>query len=316
MGVVLAAVAGVAVAAQSRVNSDLAVQLGDGLAAAAISFGTATLVLASAVLATRVGRRGLARLRAGIRTRLVRPWQCLGGCCGAALVVTQSTTVPWTGVAIFSVAMVAGQTVGGLLVDRLGAGPAGPQRLTPTRVAGAGLALAAAFIAAVDHVDQLSDLRSLSLVLLPTAAGVGIAWQQAVNGRIGEAAGPTAAVFVSFLAGSAALLLAIIVAVSARGGPTGSLPSQPWPYLGGLIGVVIIAIGVAVVPHVGVLLLTLGMIAGQLAGAIALDIVALRAGAGPTTLWTLVGASLSLLAVLATAFRGTAADPRPARSAT
>ena len=294
VGVASAALGGAAVALQSRTNGDLSIHLRDGLAAATISFGTGLLLLLIAVPATRRGRLGLAGVRAALRARTLRPWHCLGGVCGAGLVLTQSMTVAVIGVAGFTAAMVAGQSGGGLLADRLGAGSAGPQPFTLARVAGAALAVAAVLVAVA---DRLTSPTSLGLVLLPVLAGAGIAWQQAVNGRVRAAAGSAAtAAFISFLAGTAALLPAFGIDVWIRGVPTGRLPNQPWLYLGGALGVLVITLSAAMVRHTGVLLLGLGMIAGQLLGAVVIDVVA-PAGAGPTPL-TLTGAGMTLLAVL------------------
>jgi transporter family-2 protein len=73
-----------------------------------------------------------------------------------------------------------------------------------------------------------------------------------------------------------------------------------------MIGIVFIAIAAALVRHIGVLLLGLGMIAGQVGGAVLLDLVA-PAGGDHLDVATLAGAALTLVAV------GVASIPRPAR---
>src|SRR4051794_18955973 len=111
---------GALVALQSRINGNLAAELHDGIAAAVISFGTGLLILVVLIFGRRTGRQGLARVREALRRRTLRPWQCLGGACGAYFVVTQGLTVGALGVAFFTVAAVAGQSGSGLVVDRLG----------------------------------------------------------------------------------------------------------------------------------------------------------------------------------------------------
>nr|BFE67856.1 hypothetical protein GCM10020092_011570 [Actinoplanes digitatis] len=109
---------------QSRINGELSIRLGDPIGAAVVSFGSGLLVLAVLVPLLPAGRADLRRLRDGLRVRQIRPWQCVGGMCGAFLVATQGLTVPTLGVAVFVVALVAGQSSSSLLVDRAGAGPA------------------------------------------------------------------------------------------------------------------------------------------------------------------------------------------------
>ena len=61
--------------------------------------------------------------RAAARAGALRPWQLLGGVAGASLVASQGITVGTIGVALFVVAVVAGQTSSGLAVDHAGLGP-------------------------------------------------------------------------------------------------------------------------------------------------------------------------------------------------
>ncbi|MEV0430178.1 DMT family transporter [Micromonospora sp. NPDC049836] len=294
-GVGLATGAGVGVAVQSRINGELGVRLADGIAAAVVSFGVGLLILLVLVPATPAGRRGLAALRVALRAGSLRPWQCLGGLCGAFLVATQGLTIGTLGVAVFTVAVVAGQSGSSLLVDRAGLGPTGPQPITPHRLVGAVLTVLAVLLAVG---DRLGDPGALALALLPMAAGVGIAWQQAVNGQVRAAAGSaTIATLVNFAVGTAALLATFAVEVAVRGRPAGGFPAEPWLYLGGPIGIVFIALAAAIVRFTGVLLLGLATIAGQIVGAVLLDLLLPTSAARPG-LDTLLGAALTMVAVL------------------
>jgi transporter family-2 protein len=293
-GVALAVLAGGALAVQSRINGELAVRLDDPIGAATISFGSGLLVLAILVPLLPAGRAGLRHLRDGLRDQQIRPWQCVGGMCGGFLVATQGLTVPVLGVAVFVVALVAGQSSSSLLVDRAGAGPAGPQPVTPPRLAGAVLTVGAVLLAAGDRIGHPS---ALALAVLPLLAGIGIAWQQAVNGRVRVASGSAmVAGLVNFFMGTAVLLVALVVSVMLRGLPA-HLPAGPWwLYVGGTLGIVFIAVGAAVVRYTGVLLLGLGMIAGQVTGALLLDATVPGAAGRPG--WnTMLGAALTLVAV-------------------
>jgi transporter family-2 protein len=254
-------------------------------------------VLVALLFGRRRGRAGLARVRQSLRAGELRPWHCLGGLCGAYFVVAQGVTVGALGVAFFTVAVVAGQSASGLAVDRVGVGPAGPQPLTVARGVGAVLSVVAVLVASA---DELGNARLLGLAVLPATAGIGVAWQQAVNGKVrGVAVAALPAAFVNFLAGTVALFLAFAIDLLVRGAPSGTLPTNPVLYVGGLIGIAFIAVSASIVRHTGVLLLTVGMIAGQLLGALTIDLIA-PAGGGPSPL-TVLGTALTLLAVVITA---------------
>ncbi|WP_278188391.1 DMT family transporter [Micromonospora sp. R77] len=297
-GVGLATASGVAVAVQSRINGELGVRLGDGIAAAVVSFGLGLLVLLVLVPATPGGRRGVAALRTALRGGTLRPWQCLGGVCGAFLVATQGLTIGTLGVAVFTVAVVAGQSGSSLLVDRAGVGPLGRQPVTPARLVGAVLTVLAVLLAVG---DRLADPGALALAVLPLLAGVGIAWQQAVNGRVRGAAGSAlTATLVNFAVGTLALLVTFAIDVAVRGRPSGGFPPEPWLYLGGPIGILFIALAAAIVRFTGVLLLGLATIAGQVVGAVLLDLLLPTAASHPGPA-TLAGAALTMVAVLVAA---------------
>ncbi|HEY3560791.1 MAG TPA: DMT family transporter [Kribbella sp.] len=293
---------GMLVAVQSRINGELGGILGDGIPAALISFGSGLLVLLVAAAVLPRVRRALGNIWRTIRRPMrgyggLRWWQCLGGVAGAFLVATQSITVSVIGVAVFLVAGVAGQAISSLVVDRLGFGPAGPQPLTTLRIVGALIALVAVGLAVS---EQVSHPDGLLLAVLPALAGVGTAVQQAINGRVARTAssdayGAVAAGVVNFLVGFVALLLVFLVDLVLRGAPR-HLPSEPWLYLGGLCGVVFISAAAAVVRVVGVFVLGLGTIAGQLIASLFIDIFVPVADK-PVTAPVVIGTLLALAAV-------------------
>lgn len=279
-----AVVSGAFVALQQRVNGDLGRSLHDPLLAAVISFviGLAGLLL----LACQPAQRSALR-----RLRLVPWWSRLGGLGGASLVAVGAVAAPKIGVALLTVGLVAGSTLGGLAVDRVGLGPGGVRHVTPPRLAGAVLCLVAIGVSSVGGVRAASPL----LLLLVVLAGGMTSLQQALNGRVRQATGSvTVATLVNFSAGTAVLT----VALSVRGLISG-VQASPWPgadhvwlYLGGPIGASFVAVAAVVVRPLGVLRLGLAVTAGQLVGAIALD--AGRGVAGTT----LLAAGLTMLAVL------------------
>lgn len=295
---------GILVAIQSRVNGDLGQRLGDGIAAALISFGTGLVMLLIACAVVPRVRGGVASVWRTIRNppaggpeRGLRWWQCIGGLAGAFLVATQSITVSIIGVAVFTVAVVAGQAATSLVVDRLGFGPAGPQPLTPLRVIGAVVAVLAVILAVS---DRLSHPAGLALAILPAIAGIGTAVQQAINGRVARTASPDAygavtAAVINFTVGTTALALVFVIDVFLRGAPR-PLPTEPWLYVGGACGVAFISLAAIVVRVVGVFVLGLGTIAGQLIGSLFIDLF-LPAADNPVTAPVIAGTLLALTAV-------------------
>jgi transporter family-2 protein len=224
----------------------------------------------------------------------LRPWECLGGLCGALYVASQGLTAGTLGLAVFTVAVVTGQPGGGLAVDVSGLAPGGRRSVTRARVMGAALTVVAVLLAVS---GRLRTGATVAPAALPLLAGTALAFQGAVNGRVRQATGGVLpAVFINALVGTGALLVVYLCALAVGDRQTGTLPGEPWLYLGGAIGIGFVAIGVAVVRHIGVLLLGLGVIAGQLAGAVALDFVA-PGSAGTPTIAALLGTALTFVAV-------------------
>jgi transporter family-2 protein len=244
---------------QNRINGELASRTGSALEAAAASFVVGLVILAAVM-----------PFRWSAATRLWRgptkPWWWLGGLGGAFLVATSSHAVPEVGVALVSVCLVAGTTVGALLSDQYGLGPSGRHPAAFWRFVGVAVVVAAVAIAAVG--EPSGSIRPLLFVLL-IAAGAASAVQQAANGRLRVAADDTVvATFVSFVGGSIALAIAVLATgeFSAR-----SFPTAAWLYLGGPLGVAYIMIGAATVRALGVLRFVLGVVSGQLVAAVVID---------------------------------------------
>lgn len=286
-----AVLSGGLVAVQQRINGELGVDLDAPLLAALVSFGIGLVGVVAVVAARAPSRRALAAVRQ------VPWWGRLAGLGGASLVAVGAFAAPQLGVALLTVGLVAGQTTGGLVVDRLGLGPGGAHLLTVPRVAGAVLCLLAVGLGAAGGAAREADPVLLVLVV---AAGFAIAVQQALNGRVRRTTGDAAvATLVNFVVGTAALALAVLAVLVLRGG----LPDGDWPgpgqwylYLGGPLGAVFVGMAAVVVRRLGVLRLGLAIIAGQLAGALAVDLVLPSTGGG-IAVTTVLGALLTFAAV-------------------
>ncbi|MBY8875259.1 DMT family transporter [Micromonospora sp. PLK6-60] len=300
VALVLVVLGGVAAAAQGVVNAELGERAGNPvLGAVANNLGGSLLILFGLVALPSM-RAGLAALR---RARLPW-WTYLGGLGGAAIVVVGTYVVPVLGVAVFTIAQVAGGSLGGLAVDRAGLAPVGRLRLTLPRVGGALLGVAAVALAQLGR--PLGDL-AVGLVLLAVGGGVAVAVQSALNGRLSAAGTASASVAVNFATSTPVVLLAA-VAAGVLAGPAPDWPPVWYLYLGGLLGVGIVAALVVGVRAMGVLRAGLALVAGQLAGALLLDLL-LPGGAG-LRLPVLAGAVLTLLAVLVAGVRPRRPAPR------
>jgi bacterial/archaeal transporter family-2 protein len=270
-----AVVVGALTAYQSRVNGELAVATGNGVQAAVVSFGSGWLILTVLLVLVARYRHGVAAVVSAVRQRRMPWWQVMGGVFGGFFVGVQSVTVPLIGVAVFTVAVVAGQSGSSLAVDRAGFGPAGRQPITGARVVSAILAVAAVGIAVSDQLEGLS-LAGVWPILIAILAGVFIAFQQAINGRVAAVARqPISAAFVNFTLGFALLGGALGIAWALSDIDPGPLPAGPWwIYTGGAVGVIFIATAAWVVQRLGVLLFVLLSVSGQLIGALLLDVIA------------------------------------------
>lgn len=293
VAVAIAVMSGGLTALQTRVNSQFALELGDGILASVISFGSGMVILTIAVLVAPRGRDGLARLTASVREHRTPWWFLIGGVFGALFVVGQGLTAAVLGVALFTIATVATQTISGAVIDRVGVGDLPKRPVTVLRVVASLLALAAVIF------TGLAELRvdvPIALLILPLLAGVGIGYQQAINGQVRHVSqSALTATFLNFLTGTIVLVVAAIVHTLIVGW-VATFPTNPLLYTGGVLGVLFIGAAAAVVRTIGVLLLGLGSIAGQLLGALVLDLVIPISGSGlPVT--TVVGTLLTLVAV-------------------
>ncbi|HVX44247.1 MAG TPA: DMT family transporter [Mycobacteriales bacterium] len=267
VALIVAVASGALIAVQARINSELGSDLDQPLLASVISNGGGLVVLVAAYLLRRRTRENLRRaLGSGLPW-----WRFLGGAFGAVLVAGGPLLVPTLGVALFTVGMVAGQTAGGIGVDRVGLAPGGRRPITPVRLLGAALA-----IVAVGVAESGGSGGQLSVPLVLAAAGLGLsaAIQTAINGSVRQAADdPVVATTINFVVGTAALLIVYGLVVAGAGPHVARWPGDWWLYIGGLLGIGIVSAGVFAVRSLGVLRVVLSVIAGQLTAAVVLDAV-------------------------------------------
>jgi len=262
--------AGGLVSVQSQINGRLATELGigprAGFAAALVSFGTGLVLVGAITAILPSGRAGFSSLVRSLRTRSLHWTEMLGGAFGAFLVATQGLTVGVIGVALFSIAVTAGQSASALLVDHFGLSPSGHQPLSIPRLIAAAFAVIAVVLAAGERLVESFGWTLALFALLPLLAGAGTSVQQALNGRLSAIGGPWATTLNNFLVGLVVLVICFGLSLLV-GGELRGMPSQVWLYAGGSIGVAFIWLSAVLVRVYGVLVLSLSMIAGNVIGA-------------------------------------------------
>jgi bacterial/archaeal transporter family-2 protein len=296
LGALLASIiAGALVALQSRINGEFGLALGDGALAALLSFTTGFVALLVLSGFSRQAREGLRVVFTQLRSGDLPWWAILGGVGGGFLVLTQGLTAGVLGVALFTIAVVTGQSLGALWIDTRGLVGMPMVPLRPLRIFGVVIVLAGV-ITAVD-LTPAGLAQTGWLFVLPLLAGVGAGFQQAVNGRVGSAAGsPLAATLINFGIGTTLLVVVFLVSWPFTGGPS-DIPGSWWLWTGGLVGALFIAIQVATVRIVGVLGLGVSLVTGQLIGSIFLDAF-VPVATSDVQLATIVGALVTLVGAI------------------
>ena len=245
MYAIFAVLIGVVVAAQSRINGQLSVDLDNGLAAALISFLTGWTILFFLVFGIKKERIGLFAIFAAIKSKELALWEVAGGILGGCFVAVQSITVPQIGVALFTIVVVAGQTVSSLFVDKAGITASGRQKITIPRTLGAIATLIAVFIAVYPDLIG-SEFRFLPL-LLALIVGVFASIQQGLNGRVNVVAkSPLATAWFNFATGAVIIVIALVFNL-ASGARIGALPHNFWVYTGGTAGLIFVAVSAFII---------------------------------------------------------------------
>ncbi len=208
--------------------------------------------------------------------------------------------IPIVGLAVASVASVAGQTVAGLALDARGVGLPARLAMTGRRTLAAATAIAGLALAMVAGSGDagVGAGRSAVIGALFFVAGVTLAGQNAGNGAVAQASGdPTVAGLASATGGTVAISLLVGVAAVAGGLAGVALPTAPgeaYLYLGGPLGAAIVVAAAWAVRHLGTFALTLTVVGGQLVTAMLVDV-----SRGLGTPWTTVASVLAIVAATA-----------------
>ena len=269
----LAALSGVMIAMQARVNGELSHRLDNGLQAALVSFGSGLLIIALITPFSAQIKDGIKNLRSAIARKEIARWKLFAGALGGSFVAIQTQIVPLIGVAIYSVASIAGQTAMSLVVDRIGLTGGGKKLISVRRLLAAFLTVLAVLVSVWDRIDA-NDL-SMFAVTSAGVAGAIVGVQRALNGEINEYSHQSFTTsLLNFIMGTSFLLILIIVGIVIGKSHLTPLPLGPWwIYTGGTIGVIYIAFTSTIVQHLGVLTFTLFSVGGQLVGSLIIDLV-------------------------------------------
>ena len=273
--IVITFIASIIITAQSSINSELNTYTENPLITALINFTTGLIVLSVMMIFSSPIRQGFISIPRLVREGRLKRWQLFGGLSGAFFVASQSSLVQVIGVAIFTVAAVAGQTSAALLVDKAGIGPAGKQPVTLMRIGAAILGIVGVLVSVLgqDSTGQFA----FGAVLISFAAGALVSTQPALNGQIANHTGqPAAATMVNFIVGF--ITLVVVYAVANQVNPQSfNVPPMPWEnpviWLGGPFGVMFVLTASFMAKTLGVFLFTLTSVVGQLSGAILMDVL-------------------------------------------
>jgi transporter family-2 protein len=261
------------IALQARANGELSSRLDNGLQAALVSFGSGLLIIFVITLFNSKIKDGIRNLRTAVANKEIARWKLFAGALGGSFVAIQTQIVPLIGVAIYSVASIAGQTAMSLVVDRIGLTGGGKKLISPRRVSAAVLTVIAVLVSVWDRID--ANNLSMLAVTAGGIAGAVVGVQRALNGQINEHSHQSFTTsLLNFATGTSFLLILIIAGLLMGRNELAPLPSGPWwIYTGGVIGVIYIAFTSTIVQHLGVLTFTLFSVGGQLVGSLIIDLV-------------------------------------------
>jgi transporter family-2 protein len=294
----LSAFSGVLIAAQSKVNGALSVKMGDSLEAAIVSFSTGLIFVTLICLSQSQLRAAFKDIFKAVKEGQMRPWTLVAGALGASFVAMQTYVVPIAGVALFTVASLAGQTAISLWVDQLGLSGGVKSMISKRRVVAALITVFAVLVSAWDRLS-MSDFSILAIGLA-LFAGSWVGFQRALNGQINSHSKRAfATAQLNFITGTTFLFILLLIRSVFTDHSIMNFTTAPWwMFLGGSIGVIYIALSAHIVQHLGVLEFTLFSVGGMLIGSLVIDLLFPTPGTVISP-YLIVGIALTYLGVIA-----------------
>ena len=247
--------------------------MGDSLEAAIVSFTTGLLFVSVIALFRKDVRSGFRQIFSAVNLKLLPSWRLGAGALGASFVAMQTYAVPIAGVALFTVASLAGQTGISLWVDHVGLAGGSRVIITKRRVIAAIITILAVVVSTWDRFT-ISNFSVLTIVLA-VFSGTWVGVQRALNGQINSYSKASFATsLLNFITGTTFLLFLLLLRTLFTDHSVMNFTSGPWwMFLGGSIGVIYIALSAHIVQYVGVLEFTLFSVGGMLIGSLLIDII-------------------------------------------
>ena len=247
--------------------------MGDSLEAALVSFSTGLLFVSGIAFVRKDVRAGFRQIFTAINLNKMPAWTITAGVLGASFVAMQTYVVPIAGVALFTVASLAGQTAISLWVDKSALSGGTKTLITKRRVVAAIITVLAVVLSAWDRFE----LSNFSIIALGLAffAGSWVGVQRALNGRINSHSNKSFATsWLNFITGTSFLLLLLLLRSLFTDHSILNFQTAPlWMFLGGSIGVIYIALSSHIVQQLGVLEFTLFSVGGMLIGSLLIDLL-------------------------------------------
>jgi transporter family-2 protein len=272
--------------------------MGDSLEAAFVSFSSGLVFVSLIALFRKDVRLGFKEILSAVSAKKIAKWRLGAGVLGASFVAMQTHVVPIAGVALFTIASLAGQTAISLWVDHIGLIGSGKTLITRRRIIAAVITVIAVIVSAWDRFSQ-SDF-SIAAIFLAIVAGGWVGVQRALNGQINSYAKKSFATsLLNFSTGTSFLFLLLALRSIFTDHSIMNFSSGPWwMFIGGSIGVVYIAFSALAVQYLGVLEFTLFSVGGMLVGSLLIDFVAPTAGTSISG-YLISGIFLTYLGVIA-----------------
>jgi len=272
--------------------------MGDSLEAAIVSFTTGLLFVTLISLSRRQNRVAFKDIFKAVKAKQMKPWTLGAGVLGASFVAMQTHVVPIAGVALFTVASLAGQTGISLWVDRLGLTGGAKAAITKRRIMAAVITVLAVLVSSWDRF-AMSDFSILAIGLA-VFAGTWVGLQRALNGQINSYSKRSFATSqLNFITGTSFLLILLLIRSVFTNHSIMNFKTAPWwMFLGGSIGVIYIALSAHIVQHLGVLEFTLFSVGGMLIGSLLIDFVFPTKGTVISP-YLIAGIALTYLGVIA-----------------
>lgn len=206
-------------------------------------------------------------------------WIWTGGILGAVYVTGNILLLPRLGSVSTVVLPILGQVFAAMVIDQFGLFNSIRIPVTPLRAAGVALVLSGVFIIVITGQDKEKTGRPEKNALIWLWRGLGVligilsACQTAINTQLGRIIeSPQKASLISFLTGSAALLIVLLIT---RAKEKGDLPGRKktfwWMWTGGLIGAAFVLITVYIATAIGTGMAVIVSLVGMIIGSMVID---------------------------------------------